>query len=107
MQRHLCLRATTDVHAAVARHKVAWQAFEDNVWRSDEMDPRYTSNTPENNAAIYDATNAAEARAFQQFMEVRPQTLEGMRAKATHLLAHLRGGYVSDENWTAFLRAMI
>ncbi len=58
---HLVL-ATTDVHAAVARHKAAWQAFEDNVWRADKMDPRYTSDTPENNAAIYDATSGHAPR---------------------------------------------
>ena len=71
------------------------------------MDRRYTSDTPENNTAILDATNEAEARAFRQFMEVRPQTPEGMRAKASYLLTNIRGGYCSDENWELFLKAMI
>ena len=99
--------ATSDVHAAAARHKAAWQTFEDNVWRADDMDPRYTSDTSENNAAIYDATDEAEEQAFRQFMEVRPQAPVDMKAKAEYLLDHLRGGYVSDENWEVFLKAMI
>ena len=99
--------AATDVHTAAARHKAAWQTFEDNVWRSDELDPRYASDTPEHNEAIYSEADEAEEQAFRQFMEVRPQTPEGMRAKASHLLDHVRGGHVTEENWKGFLKAMI
>ena len=100
--------STSEVLAAVARHKAAWQAFGENCWRTDELDPRYVLADAEKNQAIWDAANKADYAAFDQFMEVRPQTPDDMKAKAEYLLSRVRRGhYVSEENWEAFLGAML
>jgi hypothetical protein len=93
--------------AAIARHQHADDMFSANCWRSDELDPRYASDTPENNERIFCAALKAEAETLDALLALPVDTREDMAAKARHLLAYLHRNGLETRHFDRLLRAMI
>lgn len=71
---------------AIAHHRETWERFGDECWRSDTLDPKYYTDTPENNAVIYQAANKAEQEALDDLLSVEPRTLEEVKQRNAYLL---------------------
>jgi len=98
---------SSDLARAIVRHRAADQAFIDNCWRSDTLDPRYASDTPGNNASIYRATLQAETDALYAVLSMPAPTCEDSTAKSKHLLNYWRRQGLEARHFEPLLRAMI
>jgi len=98
---------SSDLARAIVRHRAADQAFIDNCWRSDTLDPRYASDTPENNARVYRATLLAETNALDAVLSTPVLTQEDSTAKGKHLLAYWQRQGLEARHFEPLLRAMI
>lgn len=79
--------ASSGMAGAIARHRAAWDYFEANVWRVDKVNPRYYTDTPENNDRIYDEASDAEREALAEVIAVVPANMDEVRMRFRHLLA--------------------
>ena len=101
------LGVSDNVLAAIARHRHAHEQFAANCWRSDEIDPRYASDTPQNNERIFIAALKAEARTLNALLSLPVHTQQDSTAKGKHLLAYLHRNFLEDHHVDRLLRSMI
>ena len=95
------------VQNAIARHLLADRAFSENCWRGDALDPRFGSDTPENNKRIYWATLNAEVSALDELLSTPVLSRQDSTAKGKHLLAYLRRDGLEAHHFEPLLKAMI
>ncbi|MEO1748393.1 MAG: hypothetical protein AAFR27_07220 [Pseudomonadota bacterium] len=98
---------SSNVKNAIARHLTADRTFSENCWRSDEIDPRFGSDTPENNKRIYWATLNAEVCALDELLSTLVLTRQDSTAKGKHLSACLRRDGLEARHFQPLLEAMI
>ena len=98
---------SSEVHNAIVRHDHANRLFSANCWRSDELDPRYAADTPQNNERIFWSTLNAEADALEVLLATPVHTHQCSTAKGKHLLTYLHCDGLDPRHFEPLLQSMI
>ncbi|MBW3096251.1 hypothetical protein [Pseudohoeflea coraliihabitans] len=97
----------SDMARAIAWHRQSLKEFSANCWRSDELDPRYASDTPENNERIFATALKREEETLADLLQLPAHDATAMSAKGAYLLAYLERDGLEERHVKLLLKSMI
>ncbi|BBF92458.1 hypothetical protein BLTE_11430 [Blastochloris tepida] len=92
--------------AAIEHHRRTCQAYLENIWRSDVHNPRYASDTRENNVKIFEAVDAENEAALWTLVRARPASIDEVRARSAYLAGLEETFRPQQEQWLELMRSM-
>jgi hypothetical protein len=98
--------ASSEMAAAIARHRAAWERFVSAVTACDAYAPGYDPSAAEANKLIYDEASDAELEALAELIAVVPANMDEVRMRFAHLLAVDAAGALDYEDLKALFESM-